>query len=438
MRSLLLIPIIAASAAAQQVPTRALTKPEVEYTEPFSQLNSVFELRDGRVVAADTKDKTLQAIDLRTGTSTPIGREGAGPHEWGLPLGIYRWHADSVLVNDAVNARYLILGPDAKPVRTYNPLADALTSADGRGARGGDAARGDGGRGGARGDGAGRQGPGGGRGIRLGGSIPLRGTDAMGRIYSQDPAISFNPDGTITSADSAPIVRFDPAANKRDTVAYINLAKNAVSGAARGAANSQTFSIRIGGGTPFAPADDWTVLRDGSVAIVRVSDYHVEIVPPAGRRIVGRPVAFTPVRVTEADKEQWREAQKNGTRIVRSIGDGGRGGAAPQLPPVQEPAAWPATKPPFIGSATYAAPNGDIWVVRARSAQDKIPSADVFNGQGQLIGRVTLPEKTRLLAFGAKSVYLARVDDDDLQYLQRHAMQWTGCPASMKESCGGN
>jgi hypothetical protein len=32
-------------------------------------------------------------------------------------------------------------------------------------------------------------------------------------------------------------------------------------------------------------------------------------------------------------------------------------------------------------------------------------------------------------------VYTVRVDDDDLQYLQRHAMQWTGCAAEMKEVC---
>jgi hypothetical protein len=193
----------------------------------------------------------------------------------------------------------------------------------------------------------------------------------------------------------------------------------------------------MGSPDPFPVADDWTVFRDGTVAIVRVSDYHVEVIPPGGRRVKGRPVAFTPVRVTEADKQQWRDARKNIVPIVRTFGDGGgRAASGPPSPVVQEPDSWPETKPPFLANAAFAAPNGDVWVVRARSASDKIPTADVFNAQGQLVGRVIFPERTRLVALGAKGVYLVRGDEDDLQYLQHHALQWTGCTPELKESCG--
>jgi hypothetical protein len=453
MRSFLLLPLVAAGATAQQVQTRALTKPEVEYSEPFSALRAVYELKDGRVITADVRDKTLQAVDLRAGKATPVGRQGGGPQEWDIINALWGWKGDSVIANDLGQQRYLVISPDGKPVRTFSTVADGPIVVGGR-QGGSDVSRGNGagsagGGAGGRGGDAGRGNAGGGRAVTFGpgtaprfsGGVNGRGTDSRGRIYSQDVAIKFGDDGTISSGDSAAITRFDPATSKTDTVAYVNLAKNATSGAARGdGRGGATLQIRMGSSIPFTPADDWTVFRDGTVAILRVADYHVELVQPNGRRIVGRPVPFTPVRVGEAEKQEWREAQKSATPIVRTFGDGPRAGSVPIPNLAEEPESWPATKPPFISgggvSAAYPAPNGDLWVVRTRAAKDKIPTIDVFNPQAQLVGRVTLPEKTRLVGFGAKGVYTIRIDEDDLQYLQRHALQWTGCTPDLKESCG--
>ena len=447
MRSFILLAVAAASASAQQVQTKTFAKPDIEYSEPFSQLNGLAELRDGRVVTADSRDKTLLAIDLKTGKATPIGREGAGPQEWALPFGAFRWRGDSVIVNDAGNSRFLIVTPDGKPARTWSPLAD-LASAVGDAARGtagrGGAGAGDGGRGGATasGGGGGRAvvgGPGGGRGgPQVSGRTPPRGTDAKGRVYIQTIPISFDEKtGNLVQGDSAPIVRIDPTTSQQDTVAFVNLAKNTATGAVSGnpGAGEVRVNVSIGGQTPFPTADDWTVLDDGTVVIVRAADYHVEIVPAAGgRRIVGRPVPFTPVRVTEADKKQWRDALRSAPGLIRSVGPGGTTNST-QRPPPPEPAAWPETKPAFGPRATFAAPNGDVWVTRSRSATDPVPTADVFNSQGQLIGKAVFPAKTRLVALGKNGVYLARIDDDDLQYLQRHAIQWTGCTANLRENC---
>ncbi len=280
MRSFRYIPLIAATAVAaqgqQQVPTRTLAKPDVEYAEPFSQLTSLRELRDGRIVVADMRDKTLQAVDLAAKRATPIGRSGAGPGEWLLPAKVFPYPGDSTLVFDIGNTRYLMVAPDAKPMSRVQP---------------------DGGR-------AGRRRAGRSPARRRGGArrswtltVP-RTVDARGRIYSQGAAIVFDRDkGTITSADSAPILRYDLASRKTDTVAFVNLAKNNVSGTARSTARGDEQNVRIGGAPPFAPADDWTVLADGRIAIARVADYHLEIVQPGARRITGQPVRYVPVRV---------------------------------------------------------------------------------------------------------------------------------------------
>jgi hypothetical protein len=267
-------------------------------------------------------------------------------------------------------------------------------------------------------------------------------SDARGRIYSLGPAIAFTEQGPVP-ADSAPILRYDPWTRITDTAAFLALPKNNVSISSRGAGE---VSFRAGGLQPYTPADEWTVLSDGRIVIARVSDYHVEIVHPGGRRIVGPKVTYTPVRVGEAEKEQWRNSQRTGTRIAvtAEVGSGGanRSVSTPAAPQnVPEPAAWPATKPPFgasgRASSLFAAPNGETWIVRNRAANDKIPTADVFDGQGRLVGRMVFPADTRLVTLGLKGAYLVRTDADDLQYLQRYGIQWTGCPPEIKEVCTG-
>jgi hypothetical protein len=65
------------------------------------------------------------------------------------------------------------------------------------------------------------------------------------------------------------------------------------------------------------------------------------------------------------------------------------------------------------------APNGELWVQRSQPAE-AAPLYDVFDGQGRLVRQVRLQKDTRLVGFGATSVYVARTDTgDDLQYLQR-------------------
>jgi hypothetical protein len=96
---------------------------------------------------------------------------------------------------------------------------------------------------------------------------------------------------------------------------------------------------------------------------------------------------------------------------------GGQAGAdAPSMDDTED---WPDTKPPFSAGAARVAPNGHLWLLRSRSADDPVPVYDVFDGAGRLIRRVALPRDTRLIGFGSRSVYLVRTDDNDLQYLER-------------------
>ena len=62
-----------------------------------------------------------------------------------------------------------------------------------------------------------------------------------------------------------------------------------------------------------------------------------------------------------------------------------------------------------------------LWVKRNTKA-GAAPLYDVFDRAGKLAFQLELPPKTKVVGFGAGSVYLARVDDDDLHFLQRYKL----------------
>jgi hypothetical protein len=84
---------------------------------------------------------------------------------------------------------------------------------------------------------------------------------------------------------------------------------------------------------------------------------------------------------------------------------------------------WPATMPPFAGRFGDArvAPNGTLWVPRSRGVDDP-PTYDIFDATGKLTSRIAMPKGTRLVGFGAGTVYAYRMDEDDLVYLQRYRL----------------
>ncbi|MGB1841703.1 MAG: hypothetical protein ACPHWZ_11405, partial [Longimicrobiales bacterium] len=82
---------------------------------------------------------------------------------------------------------------------------------------------------------------------------------------------------------------------------------------------------------------------------------------------------------------------------------------------------WPDVKPPFYGTRIIVDPQDRAWVRRHVDAGQ--PTLyDVFDRQGERVATYELPFRSRVVSFGASGVYVASLDDFDLNYLHRYTM----------------
>lgn len=378
----LLVSLLCAGALPAQA-VRPLPRADALFDEPFTSVAGIRELRDGRVLTVDRRDKLVQIVDFKAKAVKQVGREGSGPKEYSLPMGILGLPGDSSLVFDPLNSRSLFILPNGEP-------GDFLTASSQP------------------------RGPGGGMMIA---GTPPRFADSRGRTYTAGNAFAMGPNGP-TAAESLAILRLDRRSQKTDTVAWIRAPKNNV----QTSGSSGQMSFRVGTAAPFTPRDDWFVLPDGRVGIVRSPEYRVEW---ADGRTPAASIPYDRIKVAEAHKQQWRDSRKNQTAIAVTMNNGRRSVSSAPPGAVQEPSEWPDVLPPILaetGETIFVAPNGQVWISRAREASDKTPNYDVLDATGKVAFRVELPERTRVIGFGTGTVYTIRTDEDDLQYLQRHRM----------------
>jgi len=93
-QQVLLGAVLLPTLAAGQQPL-ALSKPDAACAEPFTQIASTRELRDGRVLVLDRRDRLVLLVDLRKGTAQRVGREGTGPGEYTQPGRLFVLPADT-------------------------------------------------------------------------------------------------------------------------------------------------------------------------------------------------------------------------------------------------------------------------------------------------------------------------------------------------------
>ena len=368
---LILVALVTPGLLAAQAVTQ-LTKPDLEFAPELTSITGVHELSDGRVILLDRKEKKILVLDQKGG-ATPVGREGSGPGEYLNPSALVALPGDSTLIEDGLNRRYLVIDRSGKAVGTLPLIAfhpqDNVTY-----------------------------------------TVTPRGSDTEGRLYVLTPT------GLVTG-DRIHILRFSRDRSKFDTVGSI---RNERFGAARQQPTARSGGASFGftAAKPWTIKDEWVVMPDGWLAVAHNEPYSVDWISPASVMTKGALVPFSPVKVTEAERERWRAQQLENAGTLTTTANGK---TTVRKVPVPEPDEWPETLPAFSGAASVvASPRGTVWIQRLGAASVKATTYDVIDRAGRVVERVELPRDHRVIGFGKTFVYVVRTDDDGLQHLQRY------------------
>ena len=359
--------LLVAPAWAQTVPVSRLGDAESSFRHAFTKVDGVRELSDGRLLIVDGQDRRVLLASPDWSDAVVVGREGLGPGEYVLPTSIFPLVGDSSAIVDGGTRRLVLIDPEGGTRAMEQPAGAPCPR-----------------------------------------SLPTHtvALDSWARVYVRVPAVH---------PDSDAIVRVIPGGCEPDTVAIIPAR---VTGG-----RLLQRRVRVGGTVPppYSASVQWAAASDGRVAIAYPEPYHVVSVDPRDGPHKGSAVPYEPIRLTEAYKQSWRDEQRR-PRLVNAMrldGSAEPGARYMRVPPLPEPAQWPAFLPPFLEGALVFAPDGTLWIRRV-TAPDAEPRFDLFDESGQIMRSVQLPAGRHLVGLGVHWIYAVRRDELDLEYLERY------------------
>lgn len=256
-----------------------------------------------------------------------------------------------------------------------------------------------------------------------------------------------------TIPDTMPLVRVNLTTRALDTVTYIKVSQPKTN-MTRSDDGNMSISIEL---NPLPVVDEFAVLSDGRLAIVRGRDYHVEFVDAERKVTVAPKIPFEWKRLTDEDKVAFIDSVKAATDRAAAAGGSAAGrvgaamgaamgaggapvvitstqtrvvGAASGEPPRRgdgattmrmaapnvsfiEPSQLPDYQPAFFGNQVRGDMDGNLWV-RIIPPKPIAGGAvyDVINGKGELVDRVQVPVGRTISGFGTGGViYLSSVDN---------------------------
>jgi hypothetical protein len=378
------------SSAQDKIKVREVPAPVAVSTDSLGVRLSVRALSDGRVMVNDIQrfrvliyDKSLQhftaALDS-SGTSGTLGNSGVSipsAHLIAMP-------ADSTMYLDIASRSLLTIDPNGKVAHvTALPRPQDIVT------------------------------------LSVGYIYGTPTLDAKGRLVYQgtppnqnkalielNQKIMIEKTATAPGAiDSAPIVRADFDTRKVDTIATVKIVQQYASVvASRDERGNLTQKLTV---NPTQTADEWGLLPDGTIAILRSHDYHMEWVDPDGTRRTSPKMPFDWKRLTDDGKqhvidsikpllEKQMESMKPQTiqtpdgprRITTEIA----------LVPAKD---LPDYEPAIQPGAMKVDLEGNVWIV----PRTVVPTAngglryDVVNKKGEIIERVIVPKGRAIATF---------------------------------------
>lgn len=299
-------------------------------------------------------------------------------------------------------------------------------------------------------------------GFLIGGPFGAPGFDPSGKLVYRAPpnfqALAARPAANglppvPVPPESAAVVRFDLASRKLDTAAFFKTPKIVMN-----MTRTPDGGVRmISSINPLPQGDDWVLLPDGTIAIVRTRDYHVDWLTGDGKLASSPKIPFSWERLTDSAKVAFIDSSRvaieklrasgqfgfgggagggGGVQIAFSNPGGGPGGpgggaagratvttgpgTAGQLPPLQMIPATdlPDYKPAFLPGSTRVDTDGNLWI-RTTQNVDARPVYYVISRKGELVDRVQVPANRVLVGFGPGGIVYLAVRDGAVARLER-------------------
>jgi len=394
----------AATAGAQSpIPVRTIGPILATSTENVGQAVTVRATSDGHVIVGAGARQKVYAFDSTLKNFTIVVDSGAGTGT--LPIrttGVIPYLADSTLLPDFGANALLVLDANGKQVRSMAPpRAQDLMF------------------------------------LGIPAAFGRPGFDSKGRlVYRTQLPPNMRPapmpsggqkvEMTPVNADSAPIVRGDFDTRRVDTIAWMKTPSQGRMGMEMkenpaGGAPSITMHMLM---NPFSMADEWSMLSDGTIAIVRVRDYHIDWIDPDGTRRSSPKMPIDWKRYTDAERLQRVDSiRKVADEQIKRTLSAQSGAGAPQIkfdlgivPDSEFPTFWPPIQPGTV----LADLEGHLWILPTTSTNVANGlTYDVVNRNGEVIERVQLPKDHVLVGFGTRNVVYLTKADGKATYLER-------------------
>lgn len=417
--ALLALTLAASTAAAQQsVKPRPLGAVLATSTELIGMPTLARPLPNGSVIVNDAQRRRLLLLDPSLESYTVIADSTSGStNGYGQrPGSLIPYLADSTLFLDATAGSFLVIDPAGRVARVMSPPRPSDNNAI----------------------------------ASLVNGFP--GFDARGRMVyrtSYRGQMQQTRDGSIQMSappDTAPLLRVDLDTRRADTVAHLRLPRSTANPITM--PNGMTTTIMLP--VPLAAIDDWAVLSDGSIAVIRGRDYRVDFINADGTRRTSDKVAFDWKRLSDDDKlaiaDSIGKARAAGpamggggqqmitsfgggdgmrvmvgggggqqmvtrevmTAAVAGVGSGSgatpgtAGAAAPARPSIPAPsvADLPDYMPAFTQTSARPDADANLWIrTTTGGSQPGNVVYDVINNQGVLIDRVDVPKGMQIVGF---------------------------------------
>jgi hypothetical protein len=267
------------------VPIRPLGKVVAVSKDSFATITSIRALRDGRVLVNDAPSRRLILLDAALAAAVIIADTTSGTaRAYGRAASaLFSFYGDSSLFADVSSLSMLVVDPGGKLGRTmsapggpaggltYLNIASYGVAFDGAGA-----------------------------------FVSTRpGTPATPQLTPGAPPI------TLLDGDSTLIVRANLVTRKVDTVARVR----AMAAARIGPSDTPGCVSVTNLTNPLPMADAWTVMGDGTVAVVREYDYHIDWYAVDGTRVSTPKIAHTWTPLSDDKKVAFMDSLRRADSV---------------------------------------------------------------------------------------------------------------------------